>query len=154
VSHKLCLKPIDGSINGLQESFELEDERLSVVKFNIFDRYIEGGLRIESHLVGRETASAFDFQPSEFVLTAEKITGDLLVRNDDTPWRRGRNSRRHRYGDCGNESKPPMTVKPCEVVDVFERRLKPTIRAPIGFSVASGCIVFIQSMRFCGNGNP
>jgi hypothetical protein len=101
---------------------------IPVVKLDVFNRYLEFEARLDTQMIWDEASGANDLKSHKVVLTAEKVAVQPLMRNDAPTGRIGLHFNGGSRGDNSNDSQSSISVKPGQVVNVFQGVFQPTIR--------------------------
>ncbi len=129
MSRKLLIEPIYDSLNSTDKSVKLNADVGPLVRFDIFNRYGKGELRLETHLVGVEASGTYDPKSKDIVFSVERVAVQPFVVNNFAARRfRGTEFDCLENRQHADNSQSSMPVISSEVMDVFESVFQPTIR--------------------------
>lgn len=121
---------IDSDFYRLKEPLELNPQVLPIVKFDLFNRYLNGDIHVETYLVREDTGGGNELKTEKLILTAEKITAiNQLV--SAVPCGRIASSCHTKAdlpGESGHNAESSMPVVSSQIMDVFEGSVKATVR--------------------------
>jgi hypothetical protein len=126
---KLFLESPDDISNSISQHPQLCARGQVIQGWNIFKKYLELSASFDAYLSGWTPCGTFDFEPQEFVLTAENVTGQPLSTDGFESFGRLKDDIGEEFGGkCGNNPQSPVPVKPGEIVNVFESTSESSIR--------------------------
>jgi len=112
----------------MQEHLQLLSGVLPIKRLNVFEKYLEGKLRLESRLFGMNPFTGFDSVPQELILTAQKVTGVDSFSGNDFAWWNGVNPEFQSGGNGRNDTQPSVPVESSQVMNVPQASAHASIR--------------------------
>ncbi len=125
---KCLFKLRDDVLDDTQEHLQLFSRVHPLKRLNVFEKYLEGKISLESRLFGIYPLPGFDSEPQELILTAQKVTGVDSFSGNDFTWRIGDNPKFQSSGNNSNDTQPPVPVESSQVMNVSQAGAQASIR--------------------------